>query len=188
MQTPIKNPVLTVQNPKKTNFSIFETNPPGPFKFEKYVEGPNKGFYKRVPPVLRDGKPLVYTKAYFSKPIQDLYKEYLPLYKGFYYVPRSSIPIRRLIFGLQNYDVPSTGNIEEFFKKFYSISVPNTFCPLIDPCEYDWCKSCQDMRVRMEKMEEQIIRESQRGIGVWNIFYLIIFIGVIAFIVSGAFM
>ena len=185
MQTPIKDPILTVQNPKKTNFSIFTTNPLGPFTFEKYKDGPNKGFYKRIPPVLRDGKPLVYMKAYFPKPIKDLYRKYLPLYKGFYYIPNSSIPTRRLIFGLQNYDIPSTGNIEEFFKRFYSISVPNTFCPLIDPCNEDWCKKCDEIRIAIEK--EMVLKSEHRQANFGNIFYLLLFIGIIAMIVSGAF-
>jgi hypothetical protein len=186
MQTPIPDIIYTVQDPKITNFSTFATNPPGPFTFSKYESGPNKGFYRREPELIRDGKPVPYTKAYFPKPIKDLYRNFLPKYKGFYYVPESTIPIRRMIFGLQNYDVPSSGNIEEFFKKFYSISVPKDFCPLIDPCNEDWCKKCDDLRVRQIRAMEKIIQSRRRTIKLDNLFYLFILIGIISAIVSGS--
>ena len=84
MQTPIPNMIETVQDPKVTDFSTFNTNPPGPFTFRKYTDGPNKGYYKRTPALIRNGKPVPFTKAYFPKPIKDLYRNFLPKYKGFY--------------------------------------------------------------------------------------------------------
>ena len=187
MNTPINNIILTVQDPKKTNFSTYTTNPPGPYTFDKYVFGPSKGFYKRSPPMIRYGQPLVYIKAYFPKPIKYLYRDYIHEYEGFYYIPISSIPIRRLIYGLQNYDIPASGNIEEFFKKFYNISVPDNFCPLIDPCtEEDWCNKCNKLRYQELITLENNLKNTHRKIDLSNIFYLIILISLISIVIAGA--
>ena len=143
MNTPISNPILTVQQPKYTNFSTYDKTERGPYRFEKIMVGLEKGFYRKIPPRILQGKNITYTKAFFPNPIKYHYKDYIPYYDGFYYVPRSDIPIRKLMYGLQNYDMPSSGNTELFLSKFKGISVPRTFCPVIDPCIEDWCLQCQ---------------------------------------------
>lgn len=189
MNTPIDNPILTVQNPKQTDFSVYSTNPYGPYTFEKYLDGPFSGFYKRTPVVLRNGRPLIYIKAFFDKPIKYLYRDYLSEYKGFYYIPTSSVypvsseKIRRLIYGLQNYEIPVSGNIEEFFKKFYDIHIPQDFCPLIDPCNEDWCGECKTLRYKQRSSMEN----NYRNIQLSNIILLLSIILCLSFIISGAF-
>jgi len=187
MNTPIDNIILTVQDPKKTNFSTYTTNPPGPYTFDKYTFGPSKGFYKRTPPMIRNGQPLVYVKVYFPKRIKYLYRDYLHEYKGFYYVPISSIPIRRLIYGLQNYDIPSSGNIEEFFRKFYNISVPDNFCPVIDPCTEDWCKKCDQLRYQNSILQINNLQNRHRKIESLDIIYLMALIIFISIVITFAF-
>ena len=158
MNKPISNPILTIQNRKVTDFSTFDKKPPGPFVFKKIADGENKGFYYGTSvingaKIIVQGKQEAYTKAYFepTKQPKYLYRDYVPFYDGFYYIPKSEIPIKKLIYGLQNYDLPTSGNIETYIKSFDKISVPVDFCPLIDPCVYDWCQPCEQQRIQNAK-------------------------------------
>jgi len=135
--------------------------------------------------VITQGKPTIYTKAFFEPKVQPkyLYKDYLPFYDGFYYIPKSEIPIRKLIYGLQNYDLPTSGNIERYIPMFNNISVPDDFCPFIDPCDYDWCGPCEQMRL---KNTEKYMIQPKKGPPLQNYIYLMLVICVISFIATMA--
>ena len=193
MNKPISNPILTVQNRKTTDFSTFDKTPPGPLVFKRITDGENKGFYYAISPrtggkVITQGKQAVYTKAYFepTKQPKYMYKNYLPSYDGFYYVPKSEIPIRKLIYGLQNYDMPTSGNIETYIKSFDKISVPVDFCPLIDPCVYDWCQDCAEyekLRTQIEK-NRQIQPKPKKGHSLVNYLCLMSMLCFVSIIVT----
>lgn len=187
MNKPINNPILTVQNRKVTDFSTYDSTPRGPLVFKKIMDGDNKGFYVGTSPtgsiVVSQGKPGIYTKAFFepTKQPKYLYKDYLPFYDGFYYIPKSEIPIRKLIYGLQNYDMPTSGNIETYIQSFNHISVPQDFCPFIDPCIYDWCDPCEQARIQ-NTQKYQI--HPKKTPSITNYFYLMIIICFISLIAT----
>jgi hypothetical protein len=183
MNKPIDNLMLTVQNRKVTDFSIYDKTPAGPLVFKKINSGSNKGFYQSIPNVIKHGKPLVYTKAFFDQPLKYLYKDYLPFYDGFYYIPKSEIPIKKLIYGLQNYDMPTSGNIETYIKSFNHISVPTDFCPLIDPCIYDWCDSCEQQRII--NTQKYKIQNEKKSYHYFYFFITIFFLSLIATLAFG---
>lgn len=168
MNKPIESRIFVDAQPEYTDFSTYDKNPEGPYYFEKVTTGPQKGFYRKIPPTIQQGKPLYYTKAYFPKPIKYLYRDFVPYFDNFYYIPKTfhnDIPVRKLIYGLQNYDMPTSGNIEEYLNKFNDIRIPPTFCPVIDPCEYEWCDQCKsNENIEIDKI----------SIGLMNIIYLML--------------
>lgn len=121
----------------------------------KISSGPNKGFYYIPTPYTTDNS-LVRNEAVYSRlrlaPGKGIYgfnKSYLPYINGYYYVPKNDeIDIRKLIYGLENKEIPSSGNTETFVREFQkTINVPNEWCPeYLDPCRYDWCKRCERLR------------------------------------------
>lgn len=112
-------------------------------QFKKIVEGKNKGFYQRDPPLSLKFTNKVFSKVFFPRKLEGPYDHYLLYHNDFYYIPREdSIPIRKLIYGLQNNEMPTSGNIERYHETFNSIKVPFDFCPILDPCVYDWCNDC----------------------------------------------
>lgn len=181
MNQPIDNMILSVQNPVKPDFSTFDKKPnTKDLIFEKIDSGTNKGFYRQIPPLIRGGNSVPFTKVFFPEQIKNVYRDYIPYYKGFYYVPKSDIPIRKLVYGLQNYDMPPTSNTDEMMAKFNSISVPNNFCPYVDPCIYDWCEKCSDT----QNLNTQTNRVQ---IGYKNVLYLFCIICIISLIVTLSF-
>lgn len=187
MNKPISDPILTIQNRKKTDFSTYNKTPPGPLIFKKIASGPNSGYYTATSldgsVVMRQGNPTIYTKAFFQPKEQPkyLYADYLPFYDGFYYIPKSEIPIRKLIYGLQNYDLPTSGNIEKYIPMFNRISVPKEFCPFIDPCVYDWCNPCEQMRIRKT---EKYRLQPKKGPPLQNYIYLMSLICIVSLIAT----
>jgi hypothetical protein len=171
MSKPIDNPIKVRQTNKVLGKATYEDDPPALSGkgFERIESGPNRGFYRRIPPDIYQGKQTVYSKAFFKTPIKYLYRDYIPQYKGFYYIPRNDeLSIRKLVYGLRKYDIPSTGNMEEFYKRFENISVPRNFCPIIEPCIYNWCR-CHDKEPTTLMMQQKRVNP-----GFWNIVYLFI--------------
>lgn len=121
----------------------------------KITSGPNKGFYYISTPFTSDNSLVrnetVYSKLKLTpgKTIHGFNKTYLPYINGSYYVPKNDeIDIRKMVYGLENKEIPSTGNTETFLRDFQrTIIVPNTWCPeYLDPCNYNWCKRCKTLR------------------------------------------
>lgn len=121
----------------------------------KITDGINKGFYNLPVEFVADNS-LVMTNTVYSrlklsdnKRIQGFNKTYLPFVDGFYYVPRTDgLDIRKVIYSLENKDVPSSGNTETFLRDFENtIAVPDDWCPYyLDPCNYDWCMKCDKQK------------------------------------------
>lgn len=121
----------------------------------KITSGEHQGFYYIEQPFTADNS-LARNKTVYSrlrlndgKTIQGFNRSYLPHINGYYYVPKNDdIDIRKLIYGLENNEIPSTGNTETFFREFEkNIIVPDNWCPeYLDPCEYDWCKKCETLK------------------------------------------
>lgn len=121
----------------------------------KLTTGSNKGFYFIPTPHTTDNSLVrndtVYSRLRLSpgKKIHGFNKSYLPYINGYYYIPKNDeIDIRKVIYGLENKEIPSTGNTETFLREFQnSIIVPQDWCPhYLDPCEYDWCKRCDTLK------------------------------------------
>lgn len=139
---PVINPRYTVQPEAQPDLPP-RSKKPDEIKYEKIGVGPNRGFYRRSPVKDINRPETVYTKAFFPQRIEGPYDYYLDWFEGYYYIPRDpQISVRKLVFGLKNHKMPTSGNIELFNKKFNNIRVPRNFCPPIDPCVYDWCDSC----------------------------------------------
>lgn len=145
-------------------------------QFKKIISGKNKGFYKRDPPRSLKFENKVFTKAFFPKKLEGPYDHYLLQHDDFYYVPRNdTIPIRKLVYGLQNNLMPTSGNIELYNKEFNFIRVPFDFCPIIDPCPYDWCTGCLSGFKKSGRVK--------RRISIMNLFYFILFVWCISNVV-----
>lgn len=184
MDGPVENETSRAQQPKNTNSAaLFEQVPKNIRFFEQIKGGPDNGFFRTVPPTILEGRTSAYSKAFFKTPIKGAYRDLIPFYKGFYYIPRQDdIPVRRMMFGLQHYDMPKTGNVEEYIKRFNYISIPKNYCPIVEPCFYDWCRDCQELR----KVESTLQKEGV-GIGILNVLYIFFTFLIIAGIVILAF-
>lgn len=181
MNQPINNMILTVQNPVKPDFSTFDKKPDtNNLVFEKIETGKYKNYYRQIPPLIRGGESVPFTKVFFPNKIKNIYKDYIPYYKGFYYVPKSDIPIRKLVYGLQNYDMPPTSNTDELMSSFVSISVPKNFCPYVDPCVYDWCQNCIDTQ-NIKTYKKKVT------IGFKNLLYLFVLVAIVSLIITLSF-
>lgn len=121
----------------------------------KITSGPNKGFYYIPTPFTNDNSlarnETVYSRLRLppGKSIHGFNKTYLPYIDGYYYVPKNDeIDIRKIIYGLQNKQIPSTGNTETFLRDFQNdIIVPKEWCPhYLDPCKYGWCTRCEKLK------------------------------------------
>lgn len=144
--------------------------------YEKINSGPNKGFYRRVPPYSLRFENEVYSKVYLQEPLRGPYHDYMFKRGDFYYVPREDqIDIRRLIFGLRKRKMPTTGNVEKYNLDFNDIQVPVEFCPVVDPCNYEWCEACQSGVFETKK--------AKRVIKLMNLFYFMIFLWIVSNIV-----
>ena len=114
-------------------------------------EGPFKSFYK-FNVNFSNGPSIVYDKnqPFMQwRPINDLKvggfnKTLFPYVQGVYYIPKSpqmdQIDLRKLLYAMENRIVPSSGNIETYDKELLKISMPDSYCPDLQPCPYNWCK------------------------------------------------
>jgi len=122
------------------------------YQYQKIQDpkSPNYGFYQMVPIRSATQAQQVYTRVKFEDP--------MPAHSGYsqkgdyYYIPRNDqLPIRNLVYAVQNDKLPTTGDLETYHSDFSNIGVPQDYCPNIDPCKYDWCKKCQQP-VRLKPM------------------------------------
>lgn len=167
-----KTPEPVLQDFKPINKKLDE------IRYDKINIGWNKGFYKRTPLQNLDRSDTVYTKAYFPKRLPQIYDEYLPFFKGFYYIPRDDqIPIRQYIYGIRFGKMPESGNMELYNKKFREIGVPLDFCPKIDPCIYDWCQQCT--KLENEKLNKRPHPENPTLVGYVAMFLFLFVISIV---------
>jgi hypothetical protein len=157
----------------------------------KISSGPNKGFYYIPTPYTTDNSLVrnetVYSRLRLSpgKGIHGFNKSYLPYINGYYYVPRNDeMDIRKVIYGLENKEIPSTGNTETFMREFeHTILVPDEWCPhYLDPCDYDWCKRCDALRNPkvIKKPELTSTKQFFRRIYVFGFMLILSFILILA--------
>lgn len=157
----------------------------------KITSGPNKGFYYISTPFTTDNS-LVRNETVYSKlrlpkgkKIHGFNKSYLPHINGYYYVPKNDeLDIRKVIYGLENKEIPSTGNTETFLREFQNtITVPTDWCPeYLKPCEYDWCKRCETLRnpIIIKPPELTSTKKFKRNITIFISMFIISFIIVLA--------
>lgn len=141
---PVPSPVYTI-TPKEVLPKYEPVNKqPVEIRYTRIeTGGPNRGWYRRTPPLDFNNANTVYTKVKLPNTIKGMYSDYMEYRNGYYYLPRRpQIPIRKLLYGLQNYQMPTSGNTELFNFQFNGIRVPRGYCPFIDPCVYDWCIDC----------------------------------------------
>ena len=130
----------------------------------KIQKGEFKGFYRLPLEYISSSDRItnvdnVFTRVKLAKKIKGFNKNYLPYIEGYYYVPYNpEIDIRKLLYALENLEMPSSGNIETFNREFGKIIVPQSYTPVyVDPCLYEWCKGKQKFRKKNNTTLTQVL-------------------------------
>lgn len=124
----------------------------------KLASGPNKGFYSLPNTFINDNSVVeqntVYSKLLLHPGIRlyGINKDYLTYSDGYYYLPRiEGLDARKVIYALEQHEIPSSGNTETFLRDFQStVNTPIDYRPyFLDPCEYDWCNDKQQPHIKI---------------------------------------
>jgi hypothetical protein len=154
----------------------------------KITSGPNQGYYYLPDEQLNDGSPVrdntVYSRLKTDKPILGFNKSYLTYIDGYYYVPNiRGLDVRKMVYGLENKEIPSSGNTETFLRDLQNNtqSMPDDYCPrYLDPCNYGWCNMCYGKSVVPPKKPESSWISLKRQMMIYAVMLIISFIVILA--------